>query len=157
MRRTLVAIVLLSAACARATWEGNQTLARDVAWQPDSLLLTAVQALRDHGYDARIVDDNTIITTPKSLPVYERPVSTAADTAPSSWVLRVQVEPNPFRAGSRLALTGFLVPRESERMTDTTLTRYTTPISETRQPRLFSEVERVGNWILEAAAARRNP
>lgn len=157
MRRTLVAILVLFTACARATWEGNQTLARDVAWQPDSLLLTAAQALREHGYDARIVDNTTIITAPKALPVYERPVSTAADTLPASWVLRVRVEPNAFRAGSRLAVTGFLVPRESERMTDTTITRYTTPISESREPRLFTEIERVGNWILEAAAARRNP
>jgi hypothetical protein len=157
MRRTLLAVLALSAACARISWEGNQTLARDVPAVADTLLIAAAEALRAHGYDARIIDNTTIITAPKEVPQYQRPVSTAADTVPSSWVIHVTVEQNTMRAGSRLAVTGFLVPRDSERMvTDTAVMRSSLPVT-SRQPQLLSEVERIGNWIVEAAQAKRNP
>lgn len=157
MRRVIVvALALSSAACARMTWEGNRTLARDVSAQPDSLLVAAAQALRDHGYDARIVDNSTIVTAPKQVPMYQRPVSTAADTVPSSWFVEVRVTPNQLRAGSRLQLAAYLIPRISEMPTDTTAKRSAIPVT-AQQPTLFTEVERIGNWIIETAANKRTP
>jgi len=154
MRRALVVLAVLLAGCARMTWEGNRALSRDVAAQPDSLLIAAAQTLRDHGYDARIINKSTIITAPKQVPQYQRPVSTAADTVPSSWVVQISVSPNQLRAGSRLQLEAFLVPRVSEMPTDTTTKRAAIPQT-SDQPVLFTEVQRIGNWIIESAAAKR--
>jgi hypothetical protein len=156
MRRALVFFAVMTAGCARMTWEGNRTLSRDVSAQPDSLLVAAAQALRDHGYDARILNNNTIITAPKQVPQYQRPVSTAADTVPSSWVVQIRVEPNQLRSGSRLQLDAFLVPRISEKATDTLAKRPAIPVT-SQQPVLFTEVERIGNWIVETASAKRAP
>ena len=155
MRRAIVVLALTATACARMTWQGDRAISRDVSSQPDSLLVAAAQALRDHGYDARIVNNTTIVTAPKQVPQYQRPVSTAADTVPSSWVVEVKVAPNQLRAGSRLQLAAYLVPRIAEMPTDTMTRRPTIPVT-SNQPVLFTEVERIGNWIIESAAARRS-
>ena len=154
MRRATVVLALFTAGCASMNWEGNRTLSRDVSQQPDSLLVAAAQALRDHGYDARIVNNTTIVTAPKQVPMYQRPVSTAADTVPSSWFVQVQVKPNQLRAGSRLQLEAYLIPRIAEMPTDTTTKRSAIPVTAS-QPALFTEVERIGNWIIESAANKK--
>ena len=156
MRCSILVFALLGTACARLSWTGNQTLSHDVSYPSDSVLVAAVQALREHGYDARIVGNQTIVTTPKAVPQFTRPVSTAADTMPDSWVLQVDVVPNQMRAGTTLSVTAFLVPRAAERGGDSTMKRLTTPVNST-QPTLMQEVERVGNWILDATAARKSP
>lgn len=156
MRRIPLLVLVLAISCARMSWEGDRTLSRDVQAAPDSLMLIAAQTLREHGYDVRMVEDGSIVTAPKAIPQYSRPVSTAPDTMPSKWVLQLRVSPNTIRSGSRLSVTGFLVPRASERATDTTQARATVPVT-SDQPELFRELERVGNWIVESVAARRSP
>jgi len=156
MRPALIAVALLTSACARMTWEGDRMLSRDVSAQPDTLLVAAAQALREHGYDARIINNNTIVTAPKLVPQYQRPVSTAADTVASSWIVQVRVSPNQTRSGSRLQLEAYLVPRISEMPTDTATKRNAIPVT-SGQPTLFTEVERIGNWIVESAANKRTP
>jgi|SRR5689334_20888660 len=156
MRYTTLVLALLGTACARLSWTGNQTLSRDVAAPSDTILVAAVQALRAHGYDARIVGNQTIVTAPKAVPQYTRPVSTAPDTMPNTWILQVDVIQNQLRAGSTLAVSAFLIPRASEKSTDTTQKRNAVPVNSTN-PALMQEVERVGNWIIEATSARRTP
>jgi hypothetical protein len=156
MRYSMLALALLGTACARLTWQGTQTLSRDVSAPSDSVLVAAVQALRDHGYDARIVGNQTIVTAPKAVPQFTRPVSTAADTMPDSWILQVDVQPNQLRAGTTLAVSAFLIPRASQRSADTTQKRLALPVNSS-QPVLMQEVERIGNWIVEATAARKTP
>jgi hypothetical protein len=156
MRYSILVVTLLGAGCARMTWQGDQTLSRDVSSPSDSVLVAAVQALREHGYDARIVGNQTIVTAPKAVPQFTRPVSTAADTLPDSWVVQVNVAPNNVRAGSTLSVSAFLIPRASERASDTTVKRLSVPVTSS-QPVLMQEVERIGNWILDATDARKTP
>jgi hypothetical protein len=156
MRRAIVAFIVLTSACAHMSWEGDRTLSRDVSAQPDTLLVAAAQALRDHGYDARIINNTTIVTAPKLVPQYQRPVSTAGDTLANSWFVEVRVAPNQLRSGSRLQLAAYLVPRVSEMPVDTLTKRPAIPVT-SGQPTLFTEVERIGNWIVESAANRRTP
>jgi len=63
---------------------------------------------------------------------------------------------NQLRAGSTVAVSAFLVPRASEKASDTTQKRNALPVS-SNQPALMQEVERIGNWIVEATAARKTP
>ena len=156
MRYSMLIFALLGAGCARMSWQGDQTLSRDVASPSDSVLVAAVQALREHGYDARIVGNQTIITSPKAVPQFTRPVSTAADTMPDSWIVQVNVAPNNVRAGTTLSVSAFLVPRASERASDTTTKRLSVPVNSS-QPVLMQEVERIGNWIIEATSTRQTP
>lgn len=156
MRYSMLFLALLGTGCARLSWQGNQTISRDVAAPSDTILIAAVQALREHGYDARIVGNQTIVTAPKAVPQFTRPVSTAADTLPDSWIVQVDVMQNQLRAGSTVAVSAFLVPRASEKSADTTQKRNALPVSSS-QPVLMQEVERIGNWIVEATAARKTP
>lgn len=156
MRYSILLLALVEVGCARMSWQGDQTLSRDIGSPSDSVLVAAVQTLREHGYDARIVGNQTIVTAPKAVPQFTRPVSTAADTLPDSWIVQVNVAPNNVRSGSTVSVSAFLVPRASERATDTTTKRLALPVNSS-QPVLMQEVERIGNWIVDATASRKTP
>lgn len=156
MRRTLTLSLVLLAGCARMYWDGDRTLTHEVPAPADSLLNVAAQTLREHGYEPRLVDSGTIVTVPRRIPQYTPPISTAADSSPDSWVLQVRAMPNVVGTGSRLELTGFLIPRDTLPPSDTTRALATIPVTGDR-PELLREVERVGNWILEAWASRQSP
>lgn len=152
MRRIVVLAVLL-AACNHYGWTGTQELSRPVSAPADTMLYAAARALRAHGYEARIVNGQMVMTLPKAAPQYTRPVSTNPELDGDQWVIQVQTEPNSFRTGSTLKVSAFLLPKASQTPGDSVRQRNAIPVDSSR-PELLREVERVGNWIVEEAAKK---
>ncbi len=150
-----VAAVLVSAsACARATWEGEQALSRTLVAPPDSVAAAARRALVDHGYAPMTVSVNQIVTRPHDVPMFGRTISTAPDTLPQQWVIEVQADSTSIPQRTRLTVVGFLIPRAATTPTDTAVTTRGVLVT-ADNPRLFAEVQRVGNWIVESVAGSR--
>lgn len=148
--RTVAALatLALAAACTHPGWDGDQALSRTFSNPADTLVYAAARALTAHGYTPRIVNGKLLVTLPREVPQYARPVSTHPETDPNSWVVEVRVTPESFRAGNTLAVAAYMVPRASSEPTDTTTKRTSVPVT-SAQPQLFQEVQRIANWITE--------
>lgn len=150
MRRTLIVLAVLVSACTRPQWQGEQALTRTVTVAPARAVAAASQALRSHGYQPLAMDSLMIATAPHDVPQYVRTLSTAPDTLPQQWVLEIQVSPTMQPNESRLTVAGYLVPRSATTPHDT-VTSTRGVLVTASDPRLFAEVQRVGNWIVDAA------
>ena len=149
MRRSFNLMALLVCACGRARWEGSQTLSRTVQTSPDSVLAAANRALRGHGYTPILVDSILMVTQPHQVPVYTRNVSTAADSS-AQWVLQIQVSPAFQATETRITIAAFVVP--SSAMASNAASPSSRGVLVTsKDPQLFAEVQRVGNWIIAEA------
>lgn len=149
MRRLVVLALLAATACARYSWQGNQELSRSMPAPADSLVYAAARALRAHGYEPRIVNGQLLVTLPHAVPQYTRPVSTNPEMDGDSWVIQVQAVPNTLHAGSTLKVAAFIVPRAAATPADSSVKRQAIPVTDKR-PELLRELERVGNWIVDA-------
>lgn len=150
MRRSLVVLALLVSACTRPQWQGEQALTRTITVPPTQAMSAASRALRAHGYQPLAMDTLMLATAPHDVPQYVRTLSTAPDTLPQQWVLEVQVAPTMQPNESQLTVAGYLVPRSATTPHDTVTSTRGVLVTST-DPRLFAEVQRVGNWIVEAA------
>lgn len=151
MRRTLVLLALAASACTRPQWQGEQALTRTITVPPARAVAAATRALKAHGYQPLAMDTLLLATAPHDLPQYARTVSTAPDTLPQQWVLEVMVAPTMQADQSRVTVAGYLVPRSAATPHDTATSTRGILIT-SADPRLFAEVQRVGNWIVEEAA-----
>lgn len=150
IRVAATAAVLLSSACARSTWMGRDAITRAVPASPNATLVAAARALQAHGYKARIVSGQLVVTLPQPVPQYTREVSTNPETNPQEWVIQVAASDNSLESGTALTVSGYLVPPATA---GDSVPRTTTLVTED-QPQLFREVRRVGDWIVDAL---RNP
>lgn len=148
MRPTLLLAALALSACTTPQWQGDQALTRTITATPTQVAAAAKRALQSHGYQALSMDTLMLATAPHDVPQYARLVSTRPDTLPQQWILEVQVAPTLQANESRVTVAGYLVPRAASTPHDTVITSRGVLITST-DPRLFAEVQRVGNWIVE--------
>lgn len=150
MRRFLILFAVLSAACARSTWEGTQGLTRDVQATPDAIMAAASRALGAHGYRTQMVPANhMVVTAPHALPEGVTPTGANRDSLPRSWVIQVQALKNDVVAGSKISVAAFLVPRALEAKTGTSAREGLGIPVTSAEPQLLREVRRVGDWIVD--------
>jgi hypothetical protein len=95
------------------------------------------------------MDSMQIVTTPHDAPVYARMVSTAPDTLPQQWVLQIQVVPTAIPNETKLTVAGYLVPPASTGSDSVTAAHGV--LVTASDARMFAEVQRVGNWIVDEA------
>lgn len=146
-RVAAAATVVLASACARSTWIGQDALTRAVPSTPDATLAAAAQALAAHGYKPQLVNGQLVVTLPQPVPQYTREVSTNPAGEPQRWIIEVTAAKNDLQAGSALTVMGYLVPPPTPG--DSGSTRTATPVTQ-RDQALFREVQRIGNWIVDA-------
>ncbi len=153
MRHSWFVALVLASACTRAQWQGEQALTRTVVAPTDSVVAAARRALLDHGYTPMSISGNQVVTRPHDVPSFARMVSTAPDTLPQQWVIEVMADSTSIPQRTRLTVAGFLIPRSASRATDTTVTTRGVLVTAS-DPRLFAEVQRIGNWIVESVTSR---
>lgn len=159
MVRPFVAFALLALAsttgCFRARWEGTQGLTRRVPERPGAIIAAAETALREHGYTPEVVDSTQLVTLPQPVPAIEGSMAGAAGAGGSLWVLQVLAVPENAAAGvgSRVTVTGYVVPGAGRTAADST-GRMSVKVTEQSDARLYAEVRRIGDWILEATKRR---
>jgi hypothetical protein len=121
---------------------GTQTVTVNVNVRPDSVVKAAIAYLNNNGFTATRLADSTLVTAPRAVPERAR----TASTQDQQWVLQIRSEKMFLMTGSRLRVTGFVVPPASNMPVDTMTVRAATPITN-RNPLLFNEVQSVANAI----------
>ncbi|HEX6060355.1 MAG TPA: hypothetical protein VFZ11_15200 [Gemmatimonadaceae bacterium] len=153
MRPLIPLATLLVAGCATFGWSGRDTLSTTVGVPADTAMRIASTQLRHHGYTVTDVSTSEIITAPRKVPQYLLPLSTnpeeAAELADRQLILSVRVRPAPYFAGSRIDVTGFLVPRATKGATNTVM-EDAVLITEEDNPTLYREVRAAAGWISDA-------
>ena len=149
-----IAALLLLASSSCALFRGNLSDRTDVSvnTNPDAVIAAATTQLQHHGFRVNNLGDGVLVTAPKGIQAHQRDDSTMAKG--NQWFLRVQVDRASFTAGSRIQVTGFIVPRA----TSTTPVQTRAILITSADKKLFSEVKAASGWIVEAAqrkAARR--
>lgn len=152
------AAILVAAGCAHVTGAGRGgTISLTTGKTPQQVLAVARTQLVHHGFDVSTAGSDMVVTTPKAVPVYLREVSTArgGDQAQQQWFLVVDTERQRFLRGTRVRVTGYLLPAGAgttrvvaagNRLEQTAI-----PVTE-NNPRLFRQVQVAADWINDALA-----
>ena len=152
MRLLALAAVLALSACNFAGGGpdgGSQSVVINVNARPDSLFKVANAYLNANGFTITQLADSTLVSSPQPVPERAR----TSSTQDQQWVLQVKSEKVFLMGGSKLRVTGFIIPRGAVTPSDTTTVRQATPIT-SRNPVLFNEVQSVANAIAAAAGKR---
>lgn len=153
MRPLIPLATILVAGCATFGWSGRDTLSTTVGVPADTALRVASTQLRHHGYTVSEISASEVITVPRKVPQYLLPLSTnreeAAELADRQLILAVRVQPAPYFAGSRIDVTGYLVPRATKGATNTVM-EDAILITEEDNPTLYREVRAAAGWISDA-------
>jgi hypothetical protein len=157
MRGLAVLCLALLPACATLRGSNRNNVTVNIGGTPDSVLRIAATQLQLHGYQVSRVDDKMMVTMPRAIPDYLREVSTREPELPGTqWIIQVTTEPLIFAKGTRLRVSGFVVPRASAVSPGNTVAQNVIPVDE-RNQRLFREISVVADWIEDASvrAAKR--
>lgn len=128
---------------------GNETVSINAQIRPDSLLRASIAYLSANGFTATRLADSTLVTAPRAVPERAR----TSSTQNQQWVLQIRTEKLFLLSGSRLRVTGFVVPAASNMPVDTMTVRQATPIN-SRNPLLFNEVRAVANAIAASVGVK---
>ena len=157
MRGLAVLCLALLPACATLRGSNRNNVTVNIGATPDSVLRVAATQLQLHGYQVNRVDDQMVVTMPRAIPEYLREVSTREPELPGNqWVIQITTEPLVFARGTRLRVSGFVVPRGGPVSPGNTVAQNAIPVDE-RNQRLFREISVVADWIEDASirAAKR--
>lgn len=128
---------------------GGESVTINVNVRPDSLVRAAIAYLNNQGFTATRLADSTLVTAPRLVPERAR----TSTTQNQEWVLQIKSEKIFLLSGTRLRVTGFVVPPSANTPVDTTTVRQATPIS-SRNALLFNEVRSVANAIASSVGKK---
>lgn len=152
MRLLALAAALTLSACSlggTGGGGGGESVTINVNVRPDSLHKAAVAYLSTNGFTATRLADSTLVTAPRVVPERAR----TATTQDQQWVLQIKSEKIFLLSGTRLRVTGFVVPPASNMPVDSTTVRRATPIG-SRNTLLFNEVRAVANAIANSVGRK---
>ena len=155
MRSLFVAgAVALLTGCARLPGGGNE---RDVevtvGTSIDSTLRVAATQLQHHGYTVTPVGANQLVTAPRPVPDYL--IGQNSDLRGRQWFVQVTADRNAFIRGTRLAVTGFLVPTPAAGGATPAAPQVQNAIQVTSSSPLWQEVRSISTWIRDGTRAKR--
>ena len=152
MRPLVVAVLLtLSASgCATVFGGGGSTdVVQSVSISADSLLRVATTQLQHHGFVVTPVGDRSVFTTPRPVPTWL--VEKDATMKDRQWVVEVHAAPHFLARGTRLEVTGYMLPESSTRPAAGSAPNVQNAIEITSKHALYPEVRAVAGWIADAA------
>jgi hypothetical protein len=153
MRPLILLSALGVAGCATFGWNGRDTLSTTVGVPADTALRIAATQLQHHGYAVNDIGSEQVMTSPRRVPQYLVQLSTdreeQAELAQQQIILSVRVQANPYFAGSRIDVTGYLVPRAQKGATNQVM-EDAILITEESHPTLYREVRAAAGWISDA-------
>jgi hypothetical protein len=119
---------------------------------PDSVLRIAATQLQLHGYEVSRIDSQMVVTMPRTIPNYLREVSTRREPEipGNEWILQITTEPLIMARGTRLRVSGFVVPKRPPVSPGNAVAEYAIPV-DARNQSLFREINVVADWIENAA------
>ena len=146
----LVALAIVGG-CARIRGSSNgDSVTTTVGLTRGQALDIARTQLVHHGFTVTGAGSDVLVTSPKTVPEYLREASTAKPTS-QKWFLVVQGSDVRFFRGTRLRVTGYLLPpgagQASSVANGKRLEQSAIPITE-QNARLFREVQVAANWII---------
>jgi ABC-type phosphate transport system substrate-binding protein len=148
---TALAALAIVGGCAKIRGSANgDSVTTTVGQSRAQALDIARTQLVHHGFTVTGAGSDVLVTSPKTVPEYLREASTAKPTA-QKWFLVVQGSDVRFFRGTRLRVTGYVLPpgagQASSVANGTRLQQSAIPITE-QNPRLFREVQVAANWII---------
>jgi hypothetical protein len=153
-----IAALMAAAGCAHVTGAGaGGTVSLTTGKTPQQALEVARTQLVHHGFDVSTTGGDMVVTTPKAVPVYLREVSTArtGDQSQQQWFLVVDTERQRFFRGTRVRVTGYLLPPGAGTtrvvVAGNRLEQTAVPVTESN-PKLFRQVQVTADWINDALA-----
>jgi hypothetical protein len=154
---TIVALALV-AGCARIRGSSNgDSVTTTVHSSRAQALEIARTQLVHHGFTVTGAGSDVLVTTPKLVPNYLREVSTEKQSS-QRWFLVVQGSDVRFFRGTRLRVSGYLLPPGAGQVSAVTngkrLEQSAIPITE-QNARLFREVQAAANWIISEANRKK--
>ena len=153
----LVALAIV-AGCARIRGSSNgDSVTTTVGVSRAQALDIARTQLMHHGFTVTGAGSDVLVTQPKPVPEYLREASTRKP-APQKWFLVVQGSDVRFFRGTRLRVTGYLLPpgagQASAVANGKRLEQAAIPITE-QNARLFREVQVAANWIISESNRKK--
>lgn len=150
MRRIAILCLALLPACATLRGSHRNNVTVNLGASPDSVLRIAATQLQLHGYEVSRIDSQMVVTMPRTIPNYLREVSTREPQLPGTeWILQVTTEPLIMARGTRLRVSGFVVPKRPPVSPGNAVAEYAIPV-DARNQRLFREINVVADWIEDA-------
>ena len=153
--RPLVAAFLLvvsASGCSRLFGGRQNDAVQSVPVSVDSTLRIAATQLQHHGYTVTPVGDNSLVTAPRDVPGWLG--DKEGNMKGRQWFVRVDAEPHFLARGTRLEVTGYLVPEGAARTGTNTTPVIQNAITVTSQHQLYQEVRAIATWIGDAARRR---
>lgn len=147
----VVCAFALFTGCARLSGGGNDRAVEvSVTTGLDSTLRVAATQLQHHGYVVTPAGENRLVTSPRAVPDYL--VGQDAELRNRQWFVQVEVDRSAFIRGTRLSVTGFLIPPAAAAGTNTAQVQ--NAIQVTSDHRLFQEVRSIARWIQDGTRPR---
>ena len=158
MRMTRIAanaVLTSTVACARFMGgPSGDSVATTVNTNRQTTIETARTQLVHHGFTVTKVGDEMLVTAPRPVPDYLREVSTEKPAAGQSWFVVVESSDVRFFRGTRVRVTGYLMPPGSGTVAAVKngkrVAQNAIPITQ-ENPRMFREVESIAGWIESAS------
>ena len=148
------AVTIGASACAHAgaTGEGGESAYQaNVALRPDSTLRIARTQLEHHNFKVSAAGANAIVTFPAPIPAHLQDASTKG----RYWMLRVAADPRAIGGGSRLTVTGYVLPPASSSAGGAAPPPKEAVVVTSANRALFGEVQAAGRWIQDEAFRNR--
>lgn len=150
MRGLAVLCLALLPACATLRGSHQNDVTVNLGASPDSVLRIASTQLQLHGYQVSRIDEKMLVTMPRAIPNYLREVSTREPDLPGNeWILQLTTEPLVMARGTRLRVSGFVVPKRATVSPGNTVAEQAIPV-DARNQKLFREISVVADWIEDA-------
>ncbi|HET9003741.1 MAG TPA: hypothetical protein VFN39_07030 [Gemmatimonadaceae bacterium] len=155
---TTIAALVLVAGCARirGSANGDSVTTTVNASRPQALEIARTQLVH-HGFTVTGAGSDVLVTAPKLVPNYLREVSTEKQSS-QRWFLVVQGSDVRFFRGTRIRVSGYLLPPGAGQVSSVTngrnLQQSAIPITE-QNARLFREVQAAANWIISEANRKK--
>lgn len=145
----LVAALVTAAACAGSRGPAETQYQSNVRLSPDSTLRVARTQLELHDFTVTAAGADALVTTPR--PVGAHVQGSASALSGRHWMLRVETERRALAGGTRLRVTGFLLPPASSDPRASGPTSQPATVITSDQGALFAEVRTAARWIEDAA------
>lgn len=148
-RRAMLGIALAASAAACAPLFHSSAVGTEfnVGVPPAGIMVAAQTQLEQHGYKVITGSTAELYTVPMPVPEHLR--QAGQDIAGQLWMLRVMAESPLVTRGSRVRVSGFLIPADTGSLPGSTTMSKAVPITEAHV-RLQEEVRRVANWVADA-------
>ena len=148
---TAFVALAIVAGCAKIRGSSNgDSVTSTVGLSRAQALDIARTQLVHHGFIVTGAGSDVLVTSPKAVPEYLREASTAKPVT-QKWFLVVQGSDVRFFRGTKLRVTGYLLPAGAGQASSVAngkrLEQAAIPITE-QNPRLFREVQVAANWII---------